>query len=172
VALSNYLANYAVATGVVAFLCVLLGINSIQRRLGMTTSLVLLPVLVAGAVVLLKFNPYLSIAFWIMVTAKAINYALNQPTLKQVYIPTTKDTKYKAAAWLEMFGSRGAKAGGSGINALQGVFKGKYGSAAGVSLFLTVSSGISLSLIVVWLFAAVFVAKKYNRAIERNEVVC
>lgn len=170
--MANFLADYAVWTGIVAFLCVLFGINSIQRRLGMTTSLVMLPILVAGAVVALKFNPYLAAAFWIMVIAKAINYALNQPTLKQVYIPTTKDTKYKAAAWLEMFGSRGAKAGGSAINALQGVFKGNFGPVAGVSIFLTVSSGISLSLIVVWLFAAVFVAKKYNHAIERNEVVC
>lgn len=94
-----YLNNYAVMTGVVATLCVLLGINNIQRKLGMTASLVLLPILMAVAVGFVKMYPNaISVAFWIMVLAKAVNYALNQPTLKQLYIPTTKDTKYKAQA--------------------------------------------------------------------------
>ena len=170
--LANYLADYAVWTGIIAFLCVLCGINSIQRRLGMKASLLMMPILVAAAVITLKFNPSLSVAFWIMVISKAVNYALNQPTIKQVYIPTTKDTKYKATAWLEMFGSRGAKAGGSAINAFRGVFKGQYGPAAGVSWFLTISTAASMGMIFVWLFAAIFVAKTYNKAIAENKVVC
>jgi len=170
--LANYLADYAVWTGIIAFLCVLFGINSIQRRLGMKYSLLMMPLLVAVAVITLKFNPSLSVAFWIMVISKAVNYALNQPTIKQVYIPTTKDTKYKATAWLEMFGSRGAKAGGSAINAFRGVFKSQYGALAGVSWFLTISTAASMGMIVVWLFAALFVAKTYNKAIAENKVVC
>jgi len=167
-----YLTKYAVTTGIVATLCVLFGINNIQRKLGMTASLVLLPILVAVGVVGLKFNPALAVAFWIMVIAKAVNYALNQPTMKQLYIPTTKDTKYKSQAWIEMFGSRGSKAGGSAINAFRGIFKTKYGAAAGISAFLTMSSAISLSLVVAWLFVVVFVAKTYNKAVDEKRVVC
>jgi ATP:ADP antiporter, AAA family len=167
-----YLTEYAVTTGIVATLCVLFGINNIQRRLGMTASLVLLPILVALGVFGLKFNPALTIAFWIMVIAKAVNYALNQPTMKQLYIPTSKDTKYKSQAWIEMFGSRGSKAGGSAINAFRGIFKSKYGAAAGISMFLTMSSAISLSLIAAWLFVVVFVARTYNKAIAEKRMVC
>ena len=170
--MAGYLASYAVWTGIVASACVLFGINSIQRRLGMTASLVLMPILVAVAVVTLKMVPGLTVAFWIMVIAKAVNYALNQPTLKQVYIPTSRETKYKAQAWLEMFGSRGSKAGGSYINTYAKTFSAKYGPAIGISWFLTVSSMVSFSLIAVWLVAVVFVAKKYNKAIADNEVVC
>jgi len=171
-AMAEYLADYAVWTGIIATACVLLGINNIQRRLGMVASLLLMPILVAVAVVGLKFTPTLAIAFWIMVIAKAVNYALNQPTLKQLYIPTTKETKYKAQAWIEMFGSRGSKAGGSGINAFRGIFKEKYGAAAGITAFLTFSSGISLAMIVGWLFVVVYVAKTYNKAIKEEKVVC
>lgn len=167
-----YLTDYAVTTGIVATLCVLFGINNIQRRLGMTASLVLLPLLVAVGVLGLKFNPTLGVAFWIMVIAKAVNYALNQPTMKQLYIPTTKDTKYKSQAWIEMFGSRGSKAMGSGINGFRSVFQSKYGAAAGISMFLTMSSAISLSLIVAWLFVVVFVSKTYNKAVKEKRVVC
>lgn len=171
-ALADYLADYAVMTGIVATLCVLWGINNIQRRLGMVASLIMMPIVVAFAVIGLKFSPTLNVAFWIMVSAKAINYALNQPTLKQLYIPTTKETKYKSQAWIEMFGSRGSKAMGSGINMFMKTFKGQYGAAAGVSMFLTMSSAVSLGLVGVWFFVVLFVAKTYNQAIKEEKVVC
>lgn len=169
---AEYLTNFAVTTGVVATLAVLFGINNIQRRLGMTVSLVLMPVMVGIAVFVLKMDPSLAIVFWIMVVAKAINYALNQPTMKQLYIPTSKDTKYKAQAWIEMFGSRGSKAAGSFINSFRGSFIKQFGFADGAMWFITVSSAISLGLVGIWFFIAVFVAKTYNQAIKEKRIVC
>ncbi len=172
-AVSGYLAEYAWMTGVISTLCVLLGINNIQRHLGMKASLLLLPLLVTGAVLIIKFNPeVLAVAFWIMVISKAVNYALNQPTLKQLYIPTSKDTKYKAQAWIEMFGSRGSKGIGSVVNTFRAVFKMKYGMLEGVVRFLTLSSLISLVGIGFWLFIALYVAKTYNNAIKEKRIVC
>src|SRR5579863_9517697 len=136
-----YLASYATMTGVVSTLCVLFGINSIQRVLGMRASLLMLPVLTAVAVLLIKFNPQsLIIGFWIMVFSKAVNYALNQPTLKQLYIPTTKDTKYKAQAWIEMFGGRLSKGSGSLINTWRAPLVAHHGAIDGVARFLMFSS--------------------------------
>ncbi|MGB8467584.1 MAG: Npt1/Npt2 family nucleotide transporter [Candidatus Babeliales bacterium] len=167
-----YLTNYAIATGIVATICLLLGINNIQRKLGATASLIMMPILVAVAIVTLKFSPALGVVFWIMVFAKAVNYALNQPTLKQLYIPTTKETKYKSQAWIEMFGSRGAKGAGSIINNFQKAFIKNYGAQNGMALFITMSSIISMSLVVGWLFVVLYVAKTYNKAIKHKEVVC
>lgn len=171
--LSSYMSEYAYLTGFVSMMCVLLGINNIQRRLGIRASLVLLPLLVTGAVLMVKFNPtWLAAAFWIMVLAKAINYALNQPTLKQLYIPTTKETKYKSQAWIEMFGSRLSKGGGSAINTFRGSLSAQYGTLEGVAYFLSISTMVSGGLITIWLVAALYIAKTYNAAIEKNEVVC
>lgn len=172
VGMSSYLATFAATTGVVASLCVLFGVSNIQRRLGITASLVMMPLIIAGGVVLLKFNPTLGAAFWLMVAFKGVNYALNQPTIKQLYIPTSKDAKYKSQAWIEVFGGRGSKAAGSAVNGLAGVFKGKYGSAAGMAMFLTMSTMASLGLVVVWLFVAIYVAKTYNKAIAEKRIVC
>ena len=173
-AMSSYLAHYATWVGVVSMTCVLLGINNIQRKLGVKVSLVLLPILIGVAVLTIKLNPTgLTIAFWIMVFAKAVNYALNQPTLKQLYIPTTKETKYKSQAWIEMFGSRGAKATGSlGVNTWRAVFTKKYGALVGVNAFLTLTTLLSGGFILIWLFAAMYISNVYNKAIEKNEVVC
>ncbi len=172
-ALTSYLSQYAAMTGLVSMLCVLFGINNIQRKLGMKASLILLPIMISVAVVMVKLNPTgLVVAFWIMVFSKAVNYALNQPTLKQLYIPTTRETRYKSQAWIEMFGSRGSKAASSGVNLLRATFKSKYGALAGISAFLTLSSILSGGLICVWLIAAVFVSGTYKKAIDKNEVVC
>ena len=168
-----YLASYATMTGVVSTLCVLFGINSIQRVLGMRVSLLMLPVLTTAAVVLIKFNPQsLLIGFWIMVFSKAVNYALNQPTLKQLYIPTSKDTKYKAQAWIEMFGGRFSKAGGSFINTFRGPLVASHGAIDGVARFLMVSSLISFGMVGVWLLVAIYVAKTYDVAIKEKKIVC
>lgn len=169
--MANFLADFGVYTGVISMLCVLLGINSIQRIMGTTASLVFVPLLVAMGVVAVWVHPTLGIVFWVMAIGKAINYALNQPTIKQLYIPTTKETKYKSTAWIEMFGSRGAKASGSAINAVKLFLTKKFGPA-GTAMFLNVSVGASLGLIGVWLLVVVYVARIYNKAIKHNEVVC
>jgi len=161
--LSGFLAQYGVWTGIVATICVLFGINNIQRKLGMKVSLVLMPLLVLVAVLTLKGLPFLMVAFWIMVFAKAVNYALNQPSLKQAYIPTTKDSKYKAQSWIEMFGSRSSKATGSAVNLVNGVSPAAYALLSFV---------IPLGLIGVWIFIAIFVGKTYTAAVKENKVVC
>jgi len=167
----NYLAQYGIWTGIISSLCVLFGINSIQRKLGMTASLILSPILVAIAAVTVKFFPELSVIFWIMVIAKAVNYALNAPTVKQLYIPTTKEARYKSQGWIEMFGSRAAKFGGSMINMTRGVFQAQYGPAVGISFFLTLTTVASLGIVAGWLFVAMFVAKTYNDARAKDEYV-
>ena len=167
-----YLADYGVYTGIVASLCVILGINNIQRKLGMFASLFMMPFLVAIAIFTLKFYPVLSVAFWIMVFAKAVNYALNQPTIKQLYIPTTRSARYKSQGWIEMFGARFAKTTGSFINLTRKLFTSKYGAIMGVNFFLTISSSISFGLVILWLFVAFYLANQHKHAIENKEVVC
>jgi AAA family ATP:ADP antiporter len=162
---SAFLSDYATMVGVIATVCLILGVSNIQRVLGMRASLICLPLLIGLAIGLIVINPSsLSIAFWIMALSKAINYALNQPTLKQLYIPTTKEARYKTQGWIEMFGSRGAKAIASLANGLRGPL--------GVTVFLYGTLFASLGLIGIWIMVATFVSKIYNRAISKNEVVC
>lgn len=164
---SAYLSSYAYSVGIVATICIFFGINNIQRRLGMHMSLVLLPVFLGAAMVCAAVYPTsLTVAFYVMVVTKAINYALNQPTLKQLYIPTTKDVRYQAQGWIEMFGSRCAKGMASVFNILRG------GKLLGVESFLMGVCVASFGCIVLWFRVAMFVSEKYDVAISKDEVVC
>lgn len=162
--LSSYLAEYGVWANTFSLICIVLGINSIGRKLGLTTALVVTPILVALCIIALWMMPSLNVVFWVMVISKGINYALNQPSKEQLYIPTTKDTKYKAKAWTEMFGSRSSKAGGSVINIVK-----KF---VALDLFIMVSSLASLGFVGIWVLCALYLGKTHKKAISEGKVVC
>jgi len=170
---SDYFATFAVITGLLSFFSLLFGISNIQRKLGMRASLITLPLLMAAGVVIWYCYPVMLVAGLVVVTFKGFNYALNQPSIKQLYIPTSKDTRYKAQAWIEVFGNRGSKTVGSSINALKlPLSKGPWGEAAGFSMYLTVASVASFGLLGLWILVAFYVSQKYNKAIAENKVVC
>ena len=46
---------------------------------------------------------------------KALTYALNEPSKELLYMPTSDAIKFKAKAWIDVFGARSMKALGSFI---------------------------------------------------------
>lgn len=116
VALASYLGMYGSVVNIIALSCLLLGIGNITRLLGVRTALLLMPLIFAGAIFGFMSLSSLNFLFGLMACSKAINYALNGPAIKQLYIPTTHDTRFKAQAWIETFGSRGSKELGAMFN--------------------------------------------------------
>ena len=163
------LGDFGTAVNAVTFACLALGIGNVQRRLGMKTALCSMPFIIGIMVISFKLNPSINLLFWIMVAGKALNYALNSPSLKQLYIPTSPAAKYKAQAWIEMFGSRSAKACGSGINALLKVFQTRAGSAVlGFGMYVTFASSFSAVLLVCWFFVALFLSREYEQRVKKE----
>lgn len=163
-ALTSYLSEYAVWTNGVALVSLLLGAGALGRKLGLTKTLLLLPILVAAAVITLNLHPILSVAFAVMVISKGINYALNQPAKEQLYIPTSKDSKYKAKAWIDMFGSRSSKGLGSVVTASKGLVT--------TEMFMIITATASFGMIAVWIFAALFLGRTHAQAVKEDRLVC
>lgn len=169
---SAYLGDYAVWVNVISFVCLLFGISNIQRRLGLKVSLILMPFVVLAMVICFKVLYSVQWIFWIMVAAKAINYALNGPALKTLYVPLNKDTRYKAAGWIETFGSRGSKAAGSGLNVFKKVLQTKRGLVDGLNVYLAITLYSSIGLIGLWVFISYYLGKTYEKAVEHKRIVC
>ena len=147
VALSHYLSFYASSVNIVSFLCLLFGISNVTRYLGVNVALAAMPIIVGIALFSFMTIDSLSFLFALMVGAKAINYALNGPALKQLYIPTTTDVRFKAQAWIETFGSRASKETGSLFNMLLKPLQNMFGEMAGKSYYLTLSASIGFPMI-------------------------
>lgn len=159
-----YLGMFGVYTNAVAWACIALGVNNIGRKLGLSVALIVTPIVIAISTIAIAFTPTLTAAFWIMVFCKGLNYALNQPSKEQLYIPTTPETKYKVKAFMEMFGSRGSKAMGSAINIMKRFMTGET--------FIIFTTAVSLGLVGVWMYAALYLARVHKKAVSEKRVVC
>ncbi|MDI9634576.1 Npt1/Npt2 family nucleotide transporter [Geitlerinema splendidum] len=172
VALSNYLSIYGSSVNIVSLLCLLLGISNITRFLGVGVALMAMPVIVGLALFSFLTIDSLSFLFTLMVGSKAINYALNGPALKQLYIPTTTDVRFKAQAWIETFGSRSSKEAGSVFNMLLKPLQNVFGEIVGKAHYLTLSGVIGFPLLALWFVTAFYLGKKFRCAISEKRVVC
>ncbi len=172
VALSNYLSIYGSSVNVVSLLCLLLGISNVTRYLGVGVALAAMPVIVGLALFgFLSLNS-LTFLFALMVGSKAINYALNGPALKQLYIPTTPDVRFKAQAWIETFGSRASKEAGSIFNMLLKPLQSTFGALAGRSYYLMLSGGLGFPLLALWFIVALYLGRTFKKAIETKKTIC
>ncbi len=172
VALSHYLSIYGSSVNIVSLLCLLLGISNITRFLGVATALAAMPVIVGCALLGFLSLDSLSFLFGLMVGSKAINYALNGPALKQLYIPTTPDVKFKAQAWIETFGSRTSKQAGSMFNMSLAPMQKAFGEAAGKAHYLMLSGFLCFPLLALWLITAIYLGRSFRKAIRDNTVIC
>ncbi len=172
VALSNYLSLYASSVNTISLLCLLLGISNVTRFLGVGVALASMPIIVGFALFGFLTLDSLSFLFALMVGSKAINYALNGPALKQLYIPTTSDVRFKAQAWIETFGSRASKEAGSLFNMLLRPMQSIFGAVAGRAHYLTVSGVIGFPLLVLWFAIAVYLGRNFRKAIDQKKVIC
>jgi AAA family ATP:ADP antiporter len=172
VALSNYLSLYGSSVNIVSLSCLLLGISNVTRYLGLGVALAAMPIIMGLALFSFLTIDSLAFLFTLMVGSKAINYALNGPALKQLYIPTTPDVRFKAQAWIETFGSRASKEAGSIFNMLLKPLQNAFGAIAGRSHYLWLSGLFGFPLLVLWFFAALYLSKTFRKAIETKTVVC
>lgn len=172
VALSNYLSIYGSSVNIVSLICLLLGISNVTRFLGVGVALAAMPIIVGFALFGFLTLNSLTFLFMLMVGSKAINYALNGPALKQLYIPTTSDVRFKAQAWIETFGSRASKEAGSIFNMLLTPLQSVFGVVSGRFYYLMLSGSLGFPLLALWLFVAIFLGKTFKSAIQEKKVVC
>ena len=149
-------------TNCISFLFSLFGFSWVVRRLGIRRTLRLFPVLLLLAVVLSFFAPGLWTLFATISVLKALTFSLNEPGIELLYMPTTDAIKFKAKAWIDVFGTRAMKAVGSAITHASKndpVLLVKYGS---VPTFL-----ISLALLGI----SVLVGTQFQALLETGTVV-
>lgn len=167
---AEFLGWFGVATNGLAFLLALLGTSYVMKRFGLKFCLLLYPVglgiALAGLYAFSLTMPgdavMLTAIASVVILGKGLSYAVNNPAKEMMYIPTSKDVKFKAKGWIDMFGGRSAKAGGSAItDALK--------ESAGL---MGVGTAISLGLIgLLWIPAAMFVGNKNEQLIKDNEII-
>ena len=110
---SNFFFSYNLALQFIAVTFALLGTSALHRYLGTRWSLIAFPSLLMAVLSIFFVWRHLYAVALFMIAIKAFHYAFNMPVKETLYIPTTKDVKYKAKSWIDMFGLRFSKSIGS-----------------------------------------------------------
>jgi len=165
---TEFMAKFGMSCNMITMIVSFIGTSFIMRKWGLTFCIVSFPITV-GIVVLIVYFSALGaganqvwLFFTAMIVIRCFTYALNNPAKEIMYIPTSKDMKFKTKSWIDMFGSRSMKATGSIIN---NTFKESPGA------LLTYGTVISLGVVVFWVFVAAFVGKTFAKLKAENKVL-
>lgn len=140
-----------------------IGTRTLLHFFGEKTCLLLIPAITAPFLVFFtwSYSPVAVVAALVML--QAVNYAFAQPVRESLYIPTVKDIKFKSKSWIDAFGSRFAKGVGSNFNIVANCF--------GPAYFFLVHAFFFGGILALWAVAAYFLGRRYEKAIENNEVI-
>lgn len=172
-----FLGIFGVASNGLAFLLALLGTSAVIKKFGVRVCLQLYPVSCAIAIIALYafYQSGLTSAltlFWatfgVMMIVKGVSYAVNNPVKDMMYIPTSKDAKFKAKGIIDMLGGRSAKATGAQIG---GALNVKGNALASIHNLMLYGSLISLGIIGVWILAAFYVGSRNQKLVKNGEII-
>lgn len=171
-AFNEFLGWFGVAVNGLAFLLALLGTSYFMRQFGLRFCLLLYPVCLGGALTILyayymTANPDATQLLWatfaVMIIGKGLSYAVNNPSKEMMYIPTSKDAKFKAKGWVDMFGGRSAKFMGSHVT---NMFK------TNMDQLMSMGTAIGLAIIaIVWFPAAFYVGNTNKDLVDNNKII-
>jgi ATP/ADP translocase len=139
----SFLGKINVTTNSCTAILALVGTSFIVERCGMRLSLMALPLVMMMCVIGLCLNYGMRSSVAAVVVASVIAYGLNSPCKEMLYVRTSRDIKYKAKSWSEMYGNQVMKLLGAQLN----FWVNRRSSACGDSCFHPL---ITIGVVAVW----------------------
>jgi AAA family ATP:ADP antiporter len=147
-----YAGYFTWVNAVTAFVQLFL-VSRIMQRFGVRAALYALPVVAFGGYSLLAFAPVLALIRVTKVGEDALDYSLNNTARHALFLPTSREAKYKAKAAVDTFVTRMGDVMSAGV-----VYLGKSFSVA-ISQFAV----LNVLLAMVWLWVAGRIAWHHRR---------
>ena len=157
----QFFASIGQLSGLASIGVQLLATSLVMRRLGMSAALLVLPIALAGGATGFLFVPTIALAAWMSVSDNALNYSINQSSKEALYVPTSRDEKYKAKAFIDMFVQRSAKVMAVALNLV-------VSAAVGMANVAWLSLA-SLSLLLLWIPTAWYLGRRFEHRVDERE---
>ena len=87
------------------------------------------------------------------------SYSINQSAKESLYVPVSKDEKYKAKAFIDMFVQRFAKAVAVAFSLGITMTFGDFSSLRWLSL-------VTIAVVALWIYAAVYAGRRFKELTE------
>lgn len=127
----------------------------IMTRFGLKTALMVLPVVILAGSAGFLIAPVLWMGSLLNTADNGFSYSINQSAKEALYVPTTRDEKYKAKAFIDMFVMRFAKAIAVGVSlAITSIFT-EFSSIRWLSF-------VTAAIVSVWIIAVLFAGSQFR----------
>ncbi len=158
-AIGRQFATMYALTNSVALVVQLLFTSFVMTRFGVGVALLVLPLAALGGSGVFLAMPILWVGSFLNTADNAFSYSINQSAKEALYVPTTKDEKYKAKAFIDMFVQRFAKAVAVAVSLGVSAWFGDFSSVRWLSLF-------TVAVIGLWLVAARYAGRRFQEMTE------
>ena len=143
----------------------LVGVRFLLKKYGEKKCLLLIPLLVGLLLIYFMIVQTPDAMLHVFIGLSTIHYSFSKPLIETLYIPTMKDIKFKAKSWIDTFGTKISKSAGS-------IFTDAVRTAIpGTAMFYVVYAGFFSVLIGAWLVTAYLLGRRYEKAVESNEII-
>jgi AAA family ATP:ADP antiporter len=152
---------YAIANWV-AMLVQLFLTSFIMTRFGLRTALLILPAAIAFGSAGYLMLPILWTGSLLIVADSGFAYGMNQSAKEALYVPTSREEKYKAKAFIDMFVQRFAKVLAIGVSLIITTYFADFSTVRWLSLF-------TLAIVALWTLAALYAGRQFHELTEKKE---
>jgi AAA family ATP:ADP antiporter len=161
-AIGQHFATIYAISNWVAMLVQLFLTTFVMTRFGLTTALLILPAAIALGSAGFLVIPILWAGSLLNTADSGFAYSMNQSAKEALYVPTSKDEKYKAKAFIDMFVQRFAKVLAIGVSLITTMYFTDFSTVRWLSLF-------TLVIVVIWIFAARYAGKQFHALTEGDQ---
>jgi AAA family ATP:ADP antiporter len=158
--IGKFYANFFTVVGFVGLLLQLLVVSRILKYLGVRFAIMTLPLIALGTYLSIAIFPVLLVIKWCKTAENATDYSLNNTVRQMLFLPTTREEKYKAKVAIDSFFVRAGDVLSAGL-----VFLG----VTWLSFEIYHFAGVCLALVGIWLFLAFKIGRENKRLVAVRE---
>ena len=152
--ISKFYSDFFAVVNLVGLLIQLFVVSRVIKYVGIRVALLILPCIAFVGYAFLAFFPLLAVVRWAKTAENATDYSLQNTVRQALFLPTTREEKYKAKQAIDTFFVRA----GDVMSAVL-VYVGVNLLAFETGHFAMVNMG----LVAIWLLLAVAIGRGYNR---------
>ena len=154
--IGRFYADFFTVVNIAGLLLQLFVVSRVLKYLGVRAAIFVLPLIALGGYLVAAFYPLLSMVRWVKTAENATDYSLQNTVRQVLFLPTTREQKYKAKQAIDTFFVRS----GDVLSAVL-VYVG--------TSVLTLSTGqfamVNILLVCVWLVLAFLIGREHRKMV-------
>ena len=158
--IGEFYSNFFAVVNVAGLVIQLFIVSRVVKYLGIRVAIMILPIISLGAYGVLAFFPVLGVVRWAKTAENATDYSLMSTVRQTLFLPMTREQKYKAKQAIDAFFWRA----GDVLSAVV-VWLGTTWLAMGASDF----AKFNILLVLIWLGISVWVGREYTRLVRSGQ---